>query len=128
MASERRQKFLKLFFIANDLVWLATAVAYMCVDEPSPWMNAGVVATTAVYAFDLGLKLKAMDWKLGQFMKKHWLDVLFLIPFVKLFRGMRIFKAGRMLAKALVASDMLNDLSEIAFRCYAAVKKCRRGM
>lgn len=125
MTSERRQKFLKLFFIVNDLVWLATSVAYMCVDEPSPWMNAGVAATTAVYVFDLGLKFKATGWKMKPFLKKYWLDIVFLIPFVKLFRGMRMFKAGHVLAKALVAADTINDLSEIAFRCRDAVKKCR---
>ena len=51
----------------------------------------------ADYAIDLLIKFKNLNWEIKPFFKKYWLDILFLIPICKIFRGFRIFKVGRML-------------------------------
>lgn len=110
---------MKTLLLINDIVWIITAIC--CVFFDNPVITTIVVLTTIVYAIDLWFKFVKMDYKFKPFIKKHWLDVLFLIPVCKLFRGFRIIKVG----KILRTMDALNDLSEIIFRIRNAIKKFR---
>ena len=111
-----KSRTLKALYAANDIAWLATAIYCMVSSEDSPLVMAIVVVTTGVYAFDLCQKFRAMDCRVVPFLKRHWLDVLFLVPFVKLLRGVRIFRGGRALFRMLRWADSLSDLWEICFR------------
>ena len=99
----------------NDALWLVTAICCIFLDHPV--ITIIVIITTIVYAIDLWQKLAAMDYKLIPFIKGYWLDILFLIPVCKLFRGLRILKVGRMLRFA----DAACDFTEIAFRLKNAI-------
>ena len=103
----------------NDALWLATAI--LCVFYEHPIITGIVCVTTCVYAIDLYMKLAAMHYKLVPFIKEYWLDILFLIPICKLFRGFRILKVGRLLR----ITDALCDFTEIAFRIKNAVSNRR---
>lgn len=103
----------------NDTLWLVTAI--LCVFVEHPVITAIVCATTVVYAIDLWLKLAVMEYKVLPFIKSYWLDILFLIPICKLFRGFRILKVGRLLRFV----DAACDFTEIAFRVKNALHKKR---
>ena len=100
----------------NDILWLITAVLCVFVDHPA--ITAIILLTTAIYAADLAVKFHNMGWKLGPFVRRYWLDILLLIPFVKIFRGLRILKVGRMLSMA----DTACDFTEMVCRTYRFLK------
>lgn len=100
----------------NDALWLITAI--LCVFIEHPVLTAVVCATTAIYSLDLWFKFAAMNYKVIPFIKTYWLDILFLIPICKLFRGFRILKVGNLLR----VSDAACDFTEIAFRISSAIK------
>ena len=101
----------------NDTLWLITAILYIFYDHPM--LTAIVVITTMIYGWDLVKKFRAMDYQVVPFIKAYWLDILFLIPICKLFRGFRILKVGRMLR----VIDAACDFTEIAFRIKNAFRK-----
>ena len=77
-------------------------------------------------AADLLVKFRAMHWELRPFVRRYWVDILLLVPVVKLFRGLRIIKVGRL----LVAADATADFTEMAYRAWHAVRtalKARRN-
>lgn len=96
--------------IINDALWIVTAI--LCIFYEHPAITLIVCITTIIYAIDLFIKFKAMRFNVAQFIKAYWLDILFLIPICKLFRGFRIFKVGRMLR----VMDATFDFTEIVFR------------
>ena len=96
--------------IINDALWIVTAI--LCIFYEHPVITLIVCITTIIYAIDLFIKFKAMRFNVAQFIKAYWLDILFLIPICKLFRGFRIFKVGRMLR----VMDATFDFTEIVFR------------
>lgn len=100
----------------NDLIWIITAI--LCVFYDNPIITTFVIITTVIYAIDLIIKFKQLDWKFVPFVKKYWLDILFLIPICKIFRGFRIIKVGRILRVA----DAVNDFTEILFRLVKFIK------
>ena len=108
---------MKPLMTINDILWLITAI--MCVFYEHPVLTAIVVITTIVYGVDLWLKFRAMGYRVAPFIKAYWLDILFLIPICKLFRGFRIIKVGRMLRVV----DATCDFTEIAFRAKNALHK-----
>jgi hypothetical protein len=99
----------------NDALWLVTAI--LCVFVEHPVITGIVCITTIVYAIDLWMKFSAMKYQLRPFIKQYWLDIVFLIPICKLFRGFRIFKVGKLLRVA----DATCDFTEIAFRLKNAI-------
>lgn len=101
----------------NDVLWLVTAI--LCVFVEHPAITAIVCATTVVYAIDLWMKFSAMEYRVLPFIKSYWLDILFLIPICKLFRGFRILKVGWILR----FTDAACDFTEIAFRVKNALHK-----
>lgn len=106
---------MKFLFSINDVIWVVVAI--LCVFFDHPILTALVMVTTAIYTADLVMKFKALHWRLIPFLKVYWLDILFLVPFVKIFRGLRIIKVG----KILRAVDATCDFTEIAFRIKNAV-------
>ena len=110
----------KNFMNFNDVLWIITAV--ICCFYDHPVITCIVIATTIIYAVDLVIKFRAMKCEVGPFIKAYWVDILFLIPVCKIFRGFRIIKVGR-LFKAL---DVSLDLTEIITRIYNALKKTRK--
>lgn len=108
---------MKTIMTINDTLWLITAI--MCVFCDHPVLTAIVVITTIVYGVDLWAKFRDMEYRVVPFIKTYWLDILFLIPICKLFRGFRILKVGRMLRVA----DAACDFTEIAFRAKNALHK-----
>ena len=100
----------------NDMAWLVTAI--LCVFFDHPAITAVVLITTAIYAVDLVFKFHGMGWKPIAFVRRYWLDILLLIPFIKIFRGLRIFKVGKMLTMA----DTACDFTEMVCRAYRFVK------
>ena len=96
--------------LVNDLLWMATAVA--CVFYENALVTGVVIGTTVVYAVDLLIKFRGMGWRLGAFVRAYWLDILLLVPFVKIFRGLRILKVGRLLSVA----DSVCDFTEMLCR------------
>ena len=104
--------------IINDIVWIITAIC--CVFFEHPVITGIVVVTTIIYAIDLCIKFKHST-TVKEFLKNYWLDILFLIPVCKLFRGFRIIKVGRILR----TMDALNDLSELAFRVIGFYRKTK---
>lgn len=109
---------MKKMMLINDIVWIITAIC--CVFFEHPVITGIVVVTTIIYAIDLCIKFKHST-TVKEFLKNYWLDILFLIPVCKLFRGFRIIKVGRMLR----AMDALNDLTELVFRFYNAICKVK---
>ena len=101
----------------NDLIWIITAI--LCVFYDNPVITIVVIITTLIYAIDLIIKFKQLDYKFVPFVKKHWLDILFLIPICKIFRGFRIIKVGRI----LIVADTVNDFTEILFRLIKFIKR-----
>lgn len=116
---------MKALLVANDVIWISTAI--ICIFYENAWTTAIVCLTTAVYAIDLFVKLKNLDFNIKEFAKAYWLDVLFLIPFVKIARGFRIFKFGRLLGQALKTADVVADLSEMAFRSIKCLQRLMQG-
>jgi len=108
---------MKTIMIVNDVLWLVTAI--MCIFYEHPVITIIVCITTIIYAIDLFIKFKSMKFNVVPFIKAYWLDILFLIPICKLFRGFRIFKVGRL----LMAIDTTCDLTEIVFRVKNAIHK-----
>lgn len=111
----------KLLFV-NDILWIITAIC--CVFFDNTIITSIVVLTTIVYAIDLFIKFRKMDYQFKPFIKKHWLDILFLIPVGKIFRGFRIIKVGK-LTKALFMMDMANDTVEFITRSIRFKKKIK---
>lgn len=107
---------MKPIMTINDTLWLITAI--MCVFCEHPVLTAIVVITTIVYGVDLWLKFRDMGYRVAPFIKAYWLDILFLIPICKLFRGFRIIKVGRMLRGV----DAACDFTEIIFRIKNAIQ------
>lgn len=112
---------MKPIMTINDALWLATAI--LCVFFENPVLTAIVCITTVVYALDLFFKFKGMGFRFIPFIKAYWLDILFLIPICKIFRGFRILKVGRMLRFA----DAACDFTEIAFRVKNALHASKKG-
>lgn len=112
---------MKTLLTINDVMWLITAVLCVCYDHPV--LTVIVCITTIIYAIDLFIKFKGMNFKVLPFIKAYWLDILFLIPICKLFRGFRIVKVGTLLR----VLDTTCDFTEIFFRVKNAVihKKAR---
>lgn len=110
---------MKPIMTLNDALWLVTAI--MCVFYEHPILTAIVCITTGIYALDLLIKFKGMDFRIIPFIRAYWLDLLFLIPICKLFRGFRILKVGKVLRFA----DAACDFTEIAFRVKNALQKER---
>lgn len=106
--------------IVNDIVWIITAI--LCVFYDNLAITIIVCITTLIYAIDLGIKFKNLNWNFKQFVKTYWLDILFLIPICKIFRGFRIIKVGRILRIA----DATNDFSEMLFRFVNFIKHCKK--
>ena len=102
--------------IINDALWIVTAI--LCIFYDHPVITAIVCITTIIYAIDLFIKFKAMRFNVAKFIKAYWLDILFLIPICKLFRGFRIFKVGRMLR----VMDATFDFTELIFRVKNAIQ------
>lgn len=111
---------MKILLIINDIIWIITAI--LCVFFDDPIITAVVIATTIIYAVDLFIKFKILNWNVKQFFKQYWLDVLFLIPICKIFRGFRIVKVGRLLRIA----DVTNDFTEMAFRFVNFLKHIKK--
>lgn len=86
---------MKILLLINDIIWIITAI--LCIFYDNPIITTIVIITTIIYAIDLLIKFKNLNWEFKPFFKKYWLDILFLIPICKIFRGFRIFKVGRML-------------------------------
>lgn len=101
--------------IINDALWIVTAI--LCIFYEHPVITVIVCITTIIYAIDLFIKFKSMRFNVAQFIKAYWLDILFLIPICKLFRGFRIFKVGRVLR----VIDATCDFTEIFFRVKNAI-------
>lgn len=101
---------MKTLLIVNDIIWIITAI--LCVFFDNTIITTIVIVTTVVYAIDLFIKFKKLNWNVKQFFKQYWLDILFLIPICKIFRGFRIVKTGRLLRIA----DATNDFTEMVFR------------
>lgn len=101
---------MKILLIVNDIIWIITAI--LCVFFDNTIITIIIIVTTVVYAIDLFIKFKKLNWNVKQFFKQYWLDILFLIPICKIFRGFRIVKAGRLLRIA----DATNDFTEMVFR------------
>jgi hypothetical protein len=113
---------IKLLLLANDLAWLATAVAYFVMDDPPPELTAVVAITTFGYVVDLLVKFRAHGWNPKTCLRMYWLDILLLVPFVKMFRALRIVKVGRLIRGA----DAACDLTEMACRAVRFVRKIRQ--
>ncbi len=110
---------MKTLLLINDILWIITAIC--CIFFEHHIITIIVVITTIVYAVDLWFKFVKMNYKFKPFFKKHWLDILFLIPICKLFRGFHIIKVGKLLR----TMDAINDLSEIIFRFRNAIRKIK---
>lgn len=108
---------MKLLMTINDAVWIVTAI--LCIFFDNSIITAIVIITTIIYAVDLFVKLKNLNWNFKEFFKSYWLDVLFLIPVCKLFRGFRIIKVGKLLR----ALDAGSDFTEIFFRLFNFIKR-----
>lgn len=108
---------MKILLLINDIIWIITAI--LCIFYDNPIITIIVIITTIIYAIDLLIKFKNLNWDIKLFFKKYWLDILFLIPICKIFRGFRIFKVGRMLRFA----DAANDLTEMLFRLIRFFKR-----
>ena len=105
----------------NDLLWLLTAI--LCVFVEHPAITIIVCLTTAIYALDLWLKFARMGYKPMPFIKTYWLDIIFLIPICKIFRGFRIIKVGMLLR----VIDATCDITEIVFRIRTAWRHRNHG-
>ena len=103
----------RIIFI-NDLAWVAIAV--LCVFCEHPALTGAIIVSTLIYAADLLVKFRAMHWELRPFVRRYWMDILLLVPVVKLFRGLRIIKVGRL----LVAADATADFTEMTYRAWHA--------
>lgn len=107
--------------IVNDLAWLSTAIACAVMDEPPKPFTYVVAVTTAIYAADLAVKFHRAGWKPRTCLRLYWLDIVLLIPFVKLFRGLRIVKVGMLLR----GMDAACDFTELACRFCRFVRRIR---
>lgn len=102
-----------------------------CMEEPlvaipgeweSPWQAISWIVW-GIFAIDVSLKYRAVrNWKV--FLRRHWFDLLLLIPF---FRIMKILRILRLLqtAKAARAYKMIKLVKEIRnyFRAYKKTKR-----
>lgn len=104
----------------NDLLWVVCAIISIFYDNL--FIMTVVVLTTIVYAVDLFIKFKQMNYKFLSFVKKYWLDIIFLIPLCKFFRAFRVVKAGKIL-KLISFCDTAQDLTELTVRCFNLIKK-----
>ena len=111
---------MKTLLIVNDIIWIITAI--LCIFFDNPIITVIVIVTTVVYAIDLFVKFKNLNWNVKPFFKQYWLDILFLIPICKIFRGFRIIKVGRLLRMA----DAMNDFTEIVFRFVNFIKHTKK--
>ena len=106
----------KTILAINDFIWIVTAI--LCIFLDNPVITGIVIVTTIIYAIDLWNKFAKMQYSVIPFIKAYWLDILFLIPVCKIFRGFRILKVG----KILRAADATCDFTEIAFRVVNTIK------
>lgn len=111
---------MKTVLVINDIIWIITAV--LCVFFENPIITCIVIVTTIIYAIDLFIKFKNLNWNVKLFFKQYWLDILFLIPICKIFRGFRIIKVGRILRIA----DATNDFTEMIFRTVNFIKHSKK--
>lgn len=111
---------MKWLLFINDLVWLATAIRCATCEhlDEHPVLTGIIMVTTVIYAVDLLTKFRALHWNLKEGLRRYWLDILLLIPFVKLFRGLRIIKVGRLLWMA----DAACDFTEMLYRAIHAIR------
>lgn len=106
---------MKTLMIVNDIIWVITAI--LCVFFDNIVLTCVICVTTIIYFIDLAIKFKCLNYNVKQFFKLYWLDVLFLIPFCKIFRGFKILKVGKMLR----FFDITCDFFEIIFRLFRFV-------
>jgi hypothetical protein len=101
----------------NNIVWTITAI--LCWFYEDPVIEGIVFATTIICVIDLVIKLHKMNYAIVPFIKSYWLDILFLLPICKMFRAIRVIKAG----KILKAIDISCDVAEISANIYAVIKR-----
>lgn len=118
-----KQTLTKFLLIVNDLAWLSTAVACVVMEEPPTPVTIVVAVTTAIYAADLVIKFHRAGWELKTCISRYWLDIVLLIPFVKLFRGLRIVKVGMLLR----GMDAACDFTELVCRFTRFIGRIRPG-
>ncbi|TET47794.1 ion transporter [candidate division TA06 bacterium] len=114
----RRQKWNRVVDVAT-LVWLGVFVAGFLVKGRATQVCGYVnIALLGVFVADLGVIYKTSEnWR--RFIKQHWLDILMVIPYLRVFRIFRIFRLARFLRIAKVAK------TRRAFKVVKAVKAGR---
>lgn len=101
------------------LVWLGVFVAgFLVKGRAAEVCNYVNIALLGVFVADLGVIYKTSEnWR--RFLKQHWLDILMVIPYLRVFRIFRIFKLARFLRIAKVAK------TRRAFKVVKGVKAAR---
>ena len=101
----------------NNIVWTITAI--LCWFYENPFIEGIVLVTTIICVIDLIIKFRKMNYSVILFIKSYWIDILFLLPICKMFRAIRVLKAG----KILKVIDISCDITEISTNLYSAIKR-----
>ena len=59
---------MKILLLINDIIWIITAI--LCIFYDNPIITIIVIITTIIYAIDLLIKFKNLNWEIKPFFKK----------------------------------------------------------
>ncbi len=119
----------KTFVDIATVVWLGLfAVSFVPGEQFSPpWLGTLALGLLGVFVADLGVTYVRSGLPPGAFLRRHWTDVLLVIPYFRIFRilrvgrGMRIVRLLRMRRATKAVRTSQRGLDHVK-----AVKKVRR--
>ena len=87
----------RLFVDIGTVVWLLLFVLMLMPSEQFEGLGVRTVSLTllAVFVADLGVTYHRAGERPARFLRTHWLDVLLVIPYFRVFRILRVGRALR---------------------------------
>lgn len=100
--TSRKEKWTKVVDIVT-IIWLGIfMIGFFVTERIVHVCNILNVAILSVFVADLVIIYKSSsNWRM--FLKKHWFDIIMVIPYFRIFRIFRIFKVLKILRVAKVA-------------------------
>lgn len=100
--TSRKEKWTKLVDIVT-IIWLGIfMIGFFATERIVHVCNILNVAILSVFVADLVIIYKSSsNWRM--FFKKHWFDIIMVIPYFRIFRIFRIFRVLKILRVAKVA-------------------------